>query len=480
MINRSYDEKITAWLDKHRDWCVAQLMDLVRIPSVRGEAAPGAPFGVECRRVLDASAQLFERMGFPTRVETERGYAISTWGEGDKTIALMGHADVVPVGDDWIHTQPFEPIIKDGTVIGRGCNDDKAGVISTLCTMMMIRDLQLPVRSRLLGFTGTNEETGMADVQAFVANEPQPDVALIPDGHFPCSVGEKSKLGVWVQCRTPLTAIRDFFGGTNSTTVMGAAEVVLQADAALEQELRANIDGKDTFALRTQEDGTLLLQSFGLPAHAAVNPQDGINAAVLAAELLRGCASLPESDRRIMDTVCDYLGDVYGIGAGIAHDDPRFGKLTMANGLVEVSDGALRLNLDLRYGTEQNTDELITKMNRAWGERNWSMEIITRREGCHVSDNSPYPSVVCDVYREVTGEDAAPFYMAGGTYAHYVKDGLSLGMCADVPGAEPKIVFPEGHGGAHQSDEALDIDGFMLAIRLLTHMVLACDEKLHA
>ena len=479
MINRNYDEKITAWLDEHRDWCIAQLMDLVRIPSVRGEAVPGAPFGVECQRALEASAQLFERMGFPTRREAERGYAISTWGEGDKTIALMGHADVVPVGDDWIHTQPFEPIIKDGMVIGRGCNDDKAGIISTLCAMMMIRDLQLPIRSRLLGFTGANEETGMADVQSFVANEPHPDVALIPDGHFPCSVGEKSKLGLWVQCQTPLTAIRDFRGGTNSTTVMGAAEVVLQADAALEQELRAKTDGNEAFALRTQEDGTLLLQSFGLPAHAAVNPQDGINAAVLAADLLRGCASLPENDRRIMATVSDYLGDVYGIGAGIAHDDFRFGKLTMANGLVEMADGCLRLNLDLRYGTEQNTDELIAQLNRAWGERNWTMEIITRREGCHVSDDSPFPAVVCDVYRDVTGEAAPAVYMAGGTYAHYVKDGLSVGMCADVPGAKPKIVFPEGHGGVHQSDEALDIDGFMLSIRLLTHMVLACDAKLH-
>lgn len=479
MINRSYDEKITAWLDEHRDWCIAQLMELVRIPSVRGEAAPGAPFGAECQRALEASARLFERMGFPTRMEAERGYAISAWGEGDKTIALMGHADVVPVGDDWIHTQPFEPIVKDGTVIGRGCNDDKAGVISTLCTMMMIRDLQLPIRSRLLGFTGVNEETGMADVQAFVANEPLPDVTLIPDGDFPCSLGEKSKLGLWVQCSTPFAAIRDFRGGTNSTTVMGALEAVLQADSALEQELCSKIAGSASFALHKQEDGTLLLQAFGLPAHAAVNPQDGINAAVLAAELLRGCTSLPESDRRIMDTVCEHLGDVYGVGAGIAHNDSRFGRLTMANGLAEMSGGCLRLNLDLRYGTEQNTEELMDKLTRAWGGSGWSMEVITRREGCHVSDSSPFPAILCDVCREVTGAEEAPFYMAGGTYAHYVKDGLSVGMCAGIPGAEPKITFPEGHGGVHQSDEALDIDGFMLAIRLLTHMVLQCDEKLH-
>ena len=50
----------------------------------------------------------------------------------------------------------------------------------------------------------------------------------------------------------------------------------------------------------------------------------------------------------------------------------------------------------------------------------------------------------------------------------------------DLGAATVDTDFPEGHGGVHQSDEALDIDGFMLAIRLLTHMVLACDEKLHA
>ena len=480
MINRIYDEKINTWLEKHRDWCVAQLMDLMRIPSVRGEAAPGAPFGVECQRALDASARLFEDLGFPTRMEAERGYALSFWGEGDKTIALMGHADVVPAGDDWIHTQPFEPVIKDGMLIGRGGADDKSGIIASVCAMAMIRDLQLPVRSRLLAFTGANEVTGMADVQSFVANEPLPDVSLIPDGDFPCSLGEKSKLGLWVQCTTPFTDIRDFRGGVSSTVVLGAVDVVLPADNALEQELRTKIAGNDKFALTVQDGGTLLLQSFGLPAHAAMNPYDGTNAAVLAAELLRGCTALPESDRSIMSTVCDYLSDVYGTGAGIAHDDPRFGRLTIANGLVETADGCLRLNLDLRYGTEQNSEELKAKLEKAWSERGWNMEIITCREGCHTDDDSPFPEIICSVCRDVTGTDLPAFYMAGGTYAHYVKNGFSIGVCDETVKRNPKIVFPDGHGSVHQSDEALDIDGFMTAIRILTHTVLQCDEKLHA
>ena len=45
----------------------------------------------------------------------------------DKLLMLCGHSDVVPVGDSWIYTQPFEPIIKGDTLIGRGVSDNKSG-----------------------------------------------------------------------------------------------------------------------------------------------------------------------------------------------------------------------------------------------------------------------------------------------------------------------------------------------------------------
>ena len=40
----------------------------------------------------------------------------------------------------------------------------------------------------------------------------------------------------------------------------------------------------------------------------------------------------------------------------------------------------------------------------------------------------------------------------------------------------PVLKMPEGHGGAHQCDEMIDIEGFFEALRVIIHYVLACDE----
>ena len=42
------------YIDEHRDAMVSDLKTLLRIPSVEGEPQPGAPFGSEVRRALDA------------------------------------------------------------------------------------------------------------------------------------------------------------------------------------------------------------------------------------------------------------------------------------------------------------------------------------------------------------------------------------------------------------------------------------------
>lgn len=470
MINGKYDDQICRWLETHREEIVEQLMMLVRIPSVRGAAEPGAPFGAQCRRVLEACQGLWS--DFPTRLEAEKGYLLAHRKGDDKTIALMAHADVVPAGDGWTYTAPFDPIVKNGVLIGRGSGDNKAGVMAALCVMRMAEELCLPIRSSLLGFVGANEETGMADIQAFVASEPLPDIALIPDGYFPCSLGERSKLGLWVQCRTPFAAISDFVGGVSSTVVMPTVAVCLQNHPNLQAQLREKAGKNVDFVL----DGSRL-QVFGVPAHAATHPQEGTCAALSAAELLADCDALPEGDRRILQDL-SALTDVYGSGLGIAHDDTRFGPLTVACGLAEMKDGCLRLNLDLRFGTELPSSQLIDQLQRWWDQRGWDMEIVTCREGMRVEDDCPIPDIVCEIYNEITGEQKEAFYMAGATHAHYLKNGISMGFCVEPK--TPKIPLPDGCGGAHQSDEALDIDGFLTAIRILAHTVLRCDTELHS
>lgn len=478
MIDMIYDSQVCTWLEQNREQLVAYLMDLMRIPSVRGEAESGVPYGAACQQAIAAAEKLFRSLGFDTRMEADRGYALAFSGSGEKCIGIFGHADVVPPGDNWIHTQPFDPIVKDGMLIGRGCADDKAGIIMAACAMVMVRDLKLPIQSRLLAFAGANEETGMGDVQAFVAHEENPDICLVPDGDFPCSLGEKSKLIMWAECDTPFTAIRDFHGGLSTNVVLGSVEVTLAADEALQAQLIEKTAGSDAYTLTVQEGGTMLLQVRGVGGHASW-PEGTVNAGALAATLLADCTALPESDRAILATVRDYVTDPFGVGSGIAHDDPRFGRLSAANGLMETVNGKLRLSMDTRYGTTLPSEELKEKLRAVWGSRGWSLPSLESREGFHVDDDSPVPGMIQAICREMTGLDRPLFRMAGGTYSHYLKNGFSFGVQTEWAGSQPKMTFPEGHGHVHQPDESLDIDGWMLAIRLLMQILLHCDQLLH-
>ena len=62
-------EKIRNYIQQHKGEIVDTLKELIRIPSVRGEAEENAPFGEECARVLEFTQRLYESNGFDTELD---------------------------------------------------------------------------------------------------------------------------------------------------------------------------------------------------------------------------------------------------------------------------------------------------------------------------------------------------------------------------------------------------------------------------
>ena len=54
-----YREQIEQWFEDHREEMVKDIMDLVAIPSVDGEARPGKPYGEGPAAALDAAIRLY-------------------------------------------------------------------------------------------------------------------------------------------------------------------------------------------------------------------------------------------------------------------------------------------------------------------------------------------------------------------------------------------------------------------------------------
>jgi len=148
---------------------VAELGDLVRIPSVSAPGYPAAPVEASAARV----SELLHASGYET-VETldlpgahPAVYAESRRRDGAPTVLLYAHHDVQPPGPDeeW-STPPFEPVEHDGRLYGRGTADDKCGVVTHAAVRRAFGD-EPPVSIKV--FVEGEEEIGSRHLDAFLA-----------------------------------------------------------------------------------------------------------------------------------------------------------------------------------------------------------------------------------------------------------------------------------------------------------------------
>ena len=106
-------------------------------------------------------------------------------------IGILGHVDVVPAGSGWIYP-PFEGVVKDGKIYGRGAIDDKGPIISILYSMKILLENNLiKENNKIRLILGTAEETSWDGIRYYVKKEEIPDVAFTPDANFPVIHGEK-------------------------------------------------------------------------------------------------------------------------------------------------------------------------------------------------------------------------------------------------------------------------------------------------
>jgi succinyl-diaminopimelate desuccinylase len=101
------------------------LEDLIRRPSV-------TPDDAGCQQILAAR---LTKLGFECET-IQFGDVTNLWarrGSAGPVLCFAGHTDVVPPGaeDEWL-TDPFEPVVKDGLMYGRGAADMKSGLAAMI------------------------------------------------------------------------------------------------------------------------------------------------------------------------------------------------------------------------------------------------------------------------------------------------------------------------------------------------------------
>jgi acetylornithine deacetylase/succinyl-diaminopimelate desuccinylase-like protein len=111
---------------------VEQLERLVRIPSMGYPDYDPA----NVRASAEATRDVLREAGVDDArlLELDDGHP-AVFGDlagpdGSPTVLLYAHHDVQPEGplDQW-DTPPFEPVVRDGRMFGRGAADDKSGIV---------------------------------------------------------------------------------------------------------------------------------------------------------------------------------------------------------------------------------------------------------------------------------------------------------------------------------------------------------------
>ncbi|MBS4162381.1 M20/M25/M40 family metallo-hydrolase, partial [Klebsiella pneumoniae] len=88
---------------------------------------------------------------------------------GGKSLILNGHIDVVPEGSrkDW-DTEPFQPVVKQGRIYGRGTTDMKGGNTALLMAMEALEQCGVKLKGDLIFQSVVDEECGGAGTLAAV------------------------------------------------------------------------------------------------------------------------------------------------------------------------------------------------------------------------------------------------------------------------------------------------------------------------
>ena len=109
---KNLEAKIDAFIAENKENIINDITTLVKYPSVRTDAVDGAPFGEECKKVLDKALEMCDGYGFATKNYDYYAGSASI-GDKEKEISIMGHLDIVPVGDGWSN-DPYTVVEKEG------------------------------------------------------------------------------------------------------------------------------------------------------------------------------------------------------------------------------------------------------------------------------------------------------------------------------------------------------------------------------
>lgn len=436
------NEKINTYLDDRQEEIIDDLGRFIRIESISDRQEKVA-------EALDFILDLGKKMGFAATSCADGQVGVIETGQGDETVGILAHVDVVDPGDlnQW-ETPPFEPVIKNGRMYGRGTIDDKGAIIASLYAMKAIAALGMPLKKKIQLILGTQEEVEWTDMRAYVENYPLPDFGFSPDGEYPLCNIEKGSIGV--NMIFPLETNQGITKEGTYLTFMeaGTAENIVPGNCSV--QLTHVQEGQ------RQEE---MLQALGKTAHSCM-PEKGENAILKMAANLMSMDVQENQCLKVMRMIHEKLSGCYGEAIGLYRENEYVqGEFVHRNALsptiLRIEGQKIRLHVNVRtaYGTtDEEVLSVFAQLAEQYGGTLGEIEILPV---VYVSKDRPFVQAFTKAYEIASGRKHEFALAYGGSYAKAMPNIVSWGP-----------IFPEEEDTCHEENEYISLDSLLLNAKI--------------
>lgn len=436
------ESKIKNIVNENSKDMIESIKAAVRINSIMDEntATESMPFGKGVDEALRKTLEIAESLGFKT-VYKDGYYGYAEVGEGEELIGILGHIDVVPVGDEskW-KFPPFSATEEDGYIYGRGAQDDKGPTIAAMYAVRALLDAGVKFGKRVRFIIGGDEENLWRCIAKYTENgEEIPSMGFTPDSSFPVTNAEKSLVQFYLIGKGSKDLSLNISGALNA--VPGVANYTGELADKLAEKL-------DELKFEYEKDGENITV-LGKRVHAA-SADKGVNA------IERLCKALYEIG--VEDDVVRFVAELSdSVGSKILPNcvDDVSGTLTLNLGELIINEKESKIGFDSRVPVKFTIEDLENAVKEKAANYGLEFEEFDRLKSLYVPADSELIKTLVSVYEQETGLEGTPKSSGGATYAKALDNCVAFGA-----------MFPFDEKTEHQENERVNIKNMIKATEI--------------
>lgn len=436
------ESKIKNIVNENSKDMIESIKAAVRINSVMDEntATESMPFGKGVDEALRKTLEIAESLGFKT-VYKDGYYGYAEVGEGEELIGILGHIDVVPIGDEskW-KFPPFSATEEDGYIYGRGTQDDKGPTIAAMYAVKALLDAGVKFGKRVRFIIGGDEENLWRCIAKYTENgEEIPSMGFTPDSSFPVTNAEKSLVQFYLRGTGSKDLSLNISGALNA--VPGVANYTGELADKLAEKL-------DELKFEYEKDGESITV-IGKRVHAA-SADKGVNA------IERLCKALYEIG--VKDDVVRFVAELSdSVGSKILPNcvDDVSGTLTLNLGELIINEKESKIGFDSRVPVKFTIEDLENAVKENAANYGLEFEEFDRLKSLYVPADSEIIKTLVSVYEQETGLEGTPKSSGGATYAKALDNCVAFGA-----------MFPFDEKTEHQENERVNIKNMIKATEI--------------